>query len=378
MMKKILKILYNHIVWIIAVLILIWVILSIQEPFYKWVAFFSGFIFSPFIGLLNKYLTKRSKQSFNPEILGLPFKDFITAWITFWGIVGIAGGIVQVQRQIQSQDKQARDVRFASGVRLLGNQNESARIGGAYSLYFLANEHPDEFLNPVCEILCAHIRTITGEKEYQEKYSGKPSNETQTILNLLFKKDGEKLIFDECTKNLNRTFLRGFSLMDGVISKANFNGAKVSGNFGNATLNNVRFEEATIGPANFQNATLSNIECWNATLNNVWFMNSTLNDVRFRQGATLENVRFSNAILSDVKFSNVEHIAFRDGNIRYAVSEGPQVTLSDVTFKDATFNNVLFWDAQLKDSIDFSGTAFEGLKFEDITRRGFTLEKTKE
>jgi uncharacterized protein YjbI with pentapeptide repeats len=365
-MKKILKVLFNHLVWIIAILILLSVILTIQQPFYKWVALFAGLVFSPFIGLLNKYLTKR-----NLEIWGLPFKEFITAWITFLGIIGIAGGIVQVQRQIMSNDKQVRDTRFAAGVKLLGNQNESARIGGAYSLYFLASEHPDEFLNPVCEILCAHIRTITDEKEYQEKYSEKPSNETQTIINLLFKKEHDKLIFDEYSKNLAGTFLCGVSFTDAVLSNVDFKSANLRVSFWKAKLSNIRFDYATL-ICSFQNATLNNVEFFGATLRDVSFTEATLSNVRFRCDVTLDDVDFLKAKLSDVIFSNVVP---NFPNARIGGFSNP--ALNNVSFKDATFSDVNFWDAQLKENIDFSGTNLEGYKFEDITRHGFTLEKTK-
>ena len=94
----------------------------------------------------------------------------------------------QIKIQKEQFVKQLGDTRFSSGVELLGNPNESARIGGAYYLFFLAREFPDEYLNPVCEILCSHIRTITCSEEYQKKYENIPSNEIQTIIDLLFKK----------------------------------------------------------------------------------------------------------------------------------------------------------------------------------------------
>ena len=234
---------------------------------------------------------------------GLPLEKFMTPWIAFWGVIGAVFGVIQMQRrltimekqqeaqqeqfkeqiekqevqiqiqwkqqeaqqlrwekqdkqqkelsieqqkqfeaQIENQQKQLRDTRFSLGVELLGNTNESARIGGAYNLYFLANEHRNEYLKPVCEILCAHIRTITSNKDYQETYKEKPSNEIQTILNLLFWKDkNSNLIFNDCEKKLMGTFLYGVDFVE-------------------ATLNKVKLESALLSKVNFQSAKLNDVD----------------------------------------------------------------------------------------------------------------------
>ena len=119
------------------------------------------------------------------------------------GIVGITQmnkRIDRTDKQIALTDKQNQNSRFSSSIELLGSESESARIGGAYSLYFLARENHKEYAEVVCEILCAHIRTIASKeeynKEYKEKYRYKSSNEIQTIINLLFKKqEDSNLIF---------------------------------------------------------------------------------------------------------------------------------------------------------------------------------------
>lgn len=120
-------------------------------------------------------------------------KDFYTFWIAIWGVIGIVINIIHSQIRIQNQDKQIdlqsksqRDSRFSKGIELLGNDNESARTGAAYSLCFLAKDFPDEFSKPVFDILCSHIRTLTTSEEYLKKHPT-VSNEVQTILDLLFK-----------------------------------------------------------------------------------------------------------------------------------------------------------------------------------------------
>ena len=152
-------------------------------------------VFWPFFDLIyQRIFYGRKGKKYTPKIFNLVFRDFMTPWIAFWAFWGIVVGVIQGNRQISEQneqiktqkvqfldqmnmqEKQLRETRFSSGVGLLGSVNESARIGGAYHLYFLANEFKDDYQETVCEILCAHIRTITGNDEYRAKYREKPSN----------------------------------------------------------------------------------------------------------------------------------------------------------------------------------------------------------
>jgi hypothetical protein len=136
---------------------------------------------SPFIGAAIYEISEGKLITFGIDNL----KDFYTVWIALFGSVAVAFGIYQTNKRISRQKKQLRDSRFSTGVDLLGNASESARTGGAYNLYFLACEFPEQYKESVVEILCAHIRTITSTPEYQQNFKDKPSNEIQTILNLL-------------------------------------------------------------------------------------------------------------------------------------------------------------------------------------------------
>jgi len=241
--------------------------------------------------------------------------------------------------QIQIQQKQLRDSRFSSGVELLGNINESARIGGAYNLYFLANEHQDEYLHPVCEILCAHIRTITSDKTYQKNNKEKPSNETQTILNLLFKKNkNDELIFDDCKKNLVGTFLDGADFIKAILSSVDFI---------NTTLNSVDFTDAILNFVNFEDAKL-HVNLLGAKLSSVNFSNATLNSVDFIY-ATFNTIWFESAKFNSVSFGGAKFLDFVD-------------------FSDAKFDG----------EIDFTGTVFEGDSFDEITECGIFFNEPQE
>ncbi len=171
-----------------------------------WLIIISVIFFLPFVGVFINEIT--SAYFCNIYTLGLDRKDFFNVWIALFGAIGIAINIYQNHKRTTNQDKQLekqavqiqlqgtqielqsksqRDSRFSKGVELLGNANESARTGAAYSLFFLVKDYPEEFAKPVFEILCSHVRSITTTEEYKKNNNKRPSNEIQSILNLLFK-----------------------------------------------------------------------------------------------------------------------------------------------------------------------------------------------
>lgn len=362
---------------------------------YKWwIAGFLVFLYPFYFQLISKITGLNLGELYT---FGLPLNEFMTVWIALGGIIGVVFNITLMQKrinktddQIQIQQKQLRDNRFSSGVELLGNSNESARIGGAYNLYFLANEYPDEYLNPVCEILCAHIRTITSDKDYQEKYKEKPSNEIHTILkHLLFRKNkSDKLIFDGCKKNLTEVFLCGIDFRNNTLSNVYF---------WNATLNNVYFDNAILNNIDFQFAELNRVYFISAKLNNASFsFISELSDARFDNaeldnvdfdgtvlsvvsfgGAKLNGVRFVSATLNGVHFSKIiesNNVNFGAARLRKVFFVGAEI--SDVCFGGAELSDVCFSFARLS-RYDFSSTSLEDYSIEEITQKGRSLELTK-
>ena len=399
--------------------------------------------------LLNKNIELKELYTFNQ-----PIKEFITGWVAFWGLLGVAFSIIQMNariskmdeqnqiqlqqqkaqqkrweeqdtkeklcrdeqsrkdkelreeqynqfteqikkqdEQIKLQEKQQRDARFASGVELLGNINESARIGGAYNLYFLAKEYIDDYLNPVCEILCAHIRTITSNEEYREKYKATPSNEIQTILNLLFLEDNGEKIFSYCSKNLSKTFLSGVNCSYRELNIVNFcNAILIDVNFKNTQFYKVRFNDATLSKVNFEDAHFENTFFEDTIFNNVTFENVSFEEIDF-ENANLTNVNFGRARLLEVNFVNaslsnvffydtffvikfttiLREISFVKTKISNVSFEGAE--LFNINFENAELVNVNFMNT-LFNNVNFKGTVLDNYNDEDITREKYSLELT--
>ena len=285
------------------------------------------FMACPFLCLLIN--EKTGLNTFGElSTFGLPLEDFTTSWIAFWGVIGLGVNawlmwqrVSVMEKQQNIQEKQLLETRFSASIALLGNGKQSARIGGVYSLFYLAHEH-EEYRNTICEILCAHIRTWTRAKHYQKNYTKNPSNEIQTILDLLFKEDKSgSLIFSNCRKNLNKAFLCG-----------------------------IDFIKITLCHVNFDNATLRNVNFRSATLHNVSFISATLSDAKFDP--------------TTISYPNVKDVKYK------------LATLIDVNFEGAALINIDFRQAELK-GVNFLVTVLDGYEYEEITRPGFSLALTR-
>lgn len=294
---------------------------------------------------------------------GLDRKDAITSCIALGGVLAVVVGIFQTNRritqqedqfnaQIKKQNEQIRiqhqqllDTRFASGVELLGNPHESTRIGGAYNLYFLARDNK-EYIKTVCEILCAHIRTITSDTNYQEKYKDKPSNEIDSIIYLLFHKR---------EFNVSKEEIHGSIFMDKskFLSKSYLCGA----NFMTTKLDSVHLMSAKLNYAHFTLAELQGVRFGAAELKNSFFDHSKLNDVDFI-GAQLDSADFH-----DVK--EMRKVDFSVAKLENANFQSAKMT--EVDFRGAVFN----------DKTNFTGTRLADHSYEEIAREGRSLELTK-
>ena len=192
---------------------------------------------------------------------GLSLKDFFGVWISIFGAIGLLYNIrisgkrlTNQQIQINSQSKSERDSRFAKGIELLGNPTSSARTGAAYTLYFLAKDFREEYAKTVFDILCAHVRSITEDKTYRERYNIVPSTEIQTIVDLLFKEKDNEHIFYRFKANLQSAFLHGINIAKGNLFRANLSFTDFAG----ADLNRAILEESTLHKTRFYGAVLTN------------------------------------------------------------------------------------------------------------------------
>ena len=154
----------------------------------------------------------------------------------------------------QHTERGQQQERFRNAIEHLGHESDSVRLGGAYELFHLAQDTED-LRQTVLDILCAHIRRTTSEDEYQKKHKvpedvdpeevedvSKPSEEVQSLLNLLFVQDHD--VFkglradlggswmsgaDLRTARLESAVLVGVDLQEANLTRANLQGANLDG-----------------------------------------------------------------------------------------------------------------------------------------------------
>jgi len=108
-----------------------------------------------------------------------------------------------------------------------------------------------------------------GEKEYQEKYKSKPSEEIQSLLNLLFVQEHE--IFKGCHINLQGSWLKGVDLKRARLENAILVGVQLQG----AVLLGVKMQGADLSDSELQGATLQAVQLQGATLQGVKMQGTT-------------------------------------------------------------------------------------------------------
>ena len=150
----------------------------------------------------------------------------------------------------ENTEEGQRQERLKNAIGHLGHDRDSVRMGGAYELFHLAKDTRD-LRQTVMDILCAHIRQTTGEDDYKEKHKAEPSEEIQSLLTLLFREKHN--VFEDCSINLQGSYLNGATLSKARLKNANLMKAQLQG----ADLRKAQLEEDLLIEAVSQRAILS-------------------------------------------------------------------------------------------------------------------------
>ena len=131
-----------------------------------------------------------------------------------------------------------RQERLKTAVEHLGHRSDSVRMGGAYELFHLAQD-TEHLRQTVLDILCGHIRWITGQDRYRETHKSNPSEEIHGLLNLLFVQDHE--VFKGLLVYLRGSWLNGAALPGARLERADLasvhmRGAELRGHICNGRI----------------------------------------------------------------------------------------------------------------------------------------------
>ena len=196
-----------------------------------------------------------------------------------------------------------RQERLKNAIEHLGHKRESVRMGGAYELFHLAKDTEDEDLcQTVMDILCAHIRQMTRGNAYQAEHKTKPSEEIQSLLTLLFIEEHD--VFEDCSINLQGSYLNGATLSQARLKKANLRQAQLQ----NAGLREAQLQEAKLWGAQLQGANLSATQMQGTDLMAARMQGANLLAAQM-QGAVLREAQLQGADLSAARMQGANLLA---------------------------------------------------------------------
>ena len=268
-------------------------------------------------------------EDYVKSLLGLQEKHDV---ITFLGI-GMGGILVALQALMSYKRAKAmedvaraqasankntelgqRQERMRSAIEHLGHKSSSVRLGGAYELFHLAQDN-ENLRETVLDILCAHIRRTTRSSSYQKTYKSKPSEEIQSLVNLLFVKEHE--IFNRYRADLQGCWLNGIEL-----ARARLNGAN---------LNRVRLHKSSLPDADLSDTLLMEAQLQEAYMVAADLRESALLYATL-QVANLGRVRMQGADITGAQMqaSNLAFVQFQGANLIHAQLQGAHLLDTDM------------------------------------------------
>ena len=225
-----------------------------------------------------------------------------------------------------------RQQRLKNAIEHFGHNSVSVRLGGGYELLHLA-EDTGELRETVIDIVCAHIRQITGTEIYQNERKSKPSEEIQNLLFMLFMRPHN--IFKGCSIDLRGSWLNGADLSSARLSGANLTGARFQG----AYLREARLDGALLRSARLQATDLRDARLRGAVLHWAGLQAADLSRARL-QGASLGGSWLQETTLAGTQLQGAKcwtkHLTFSERILEAVGQEGslfgPEKILSGAKF----------------------------------------------
>ena len=162
----------------------------------------------------------------------------------------------------QHTEQGQRQERLKNAIEHLGHKSVSARLGGTYELFHLAQDTQDlrQTILDISAPFCAHIRRTTSEDEYRKTHRAKPSEEIQSLLTSLFVQRHE--VFKGLRVNLQGSWLNGANLWEARLVGADLTEAHLPAAF----LLNAQLQGALLRAAHLQLADLRDARLQGAIL----------------------------------------------------------------------------------------------------------------
>ncbi len=242
---------------------------------------------------------------------------------------------------------------YTEAVASLGNEDSaSARLGGIYGLYDLAQSKPERHKS-IAEILCAHLRETTQAEDYKRDHPREPSNEVASLLGVLC-----KLNNPDVTLNFQNVYLQGASFEGAQLQGARLRGAQLQGAnlskayLQGANLTNTQLQEADLTSAHLQEADFINTQLQGANLGDAQLQGTDLYSA-YLQGASLRGAQLQGAALWGAQLQGAN---LTNTQLQGASLEGAQ--LQGASLGDAQLQGAYLINTQLQGAIAEEGYGF--------------------
>ena len=257
----------------------------------------------------------------------------------------------------QHTEQGQRQDRMKNAIEHLGHGSESVSLGGAYELFHLAHDI-EEFRKTTLDILCSHIRQTTGASEYRHNHKLKPSEEVQSLLNLLFVQEHE--VYSGLRANLQGSWLNGADLAEArlpkaILAKANLQGVCLrNAQLDGADLTEAQLQEADLTGAFLKEVNLAKSHMQKAILWNAQLQRSNLNAARLH-GAIMIDAQLQEAGLNEANLqaANLTMARIQMASLGGAKMQGAyldKTRLHGAILRDAQMQGTYLRSAQLQEA----------------------------
>ena len=308
-------------------------------------------------------------------ILGI----FLSAVLTIIGFLFTPKKARAAEETSKVQHDANEQQMFNDATAKLGNDSSSVRIGGIYALDKLAKLHLErsnqDDLASIVEILCAHLRETTQQKDYQENYEDKPSNEIQSLLKVLIElnqsneEEQEDRQFNPVRLNLSGAYLVGANLESACLNRADLSGTDMR----EADLSQARLHKANLEKAKMQRASLWGAQMQKARLQAAEMQGADLYDTQM-QGAYLQGARMQKAGLfgAQMQRADLYRAQMQGADLYGAQMQGAY--LHEAQMQGARLQAVEMQGANLHrmemQGADINRMQVQGAKLRDVNLRG--------
>ena len=311
------------------------------------------------------------------KVIGYCVAGVVSIWLA-WAANKRANAIdATAKEQVKATENTEagqRQERLKNAIEHLGHGSDSVRMGGAYELFHLAKD-TGGLRQTVMDILCAHIRQTTRGKDYQAEHKTKPSEEMQGLLTLLFVQKHD--VFENCSINLQGSYLNGATLIQARLKKANLTEVQLQ----DADIRYARLQGANLYKAKLQKATLIEArlqaDLWVAQLQGADLMEAQLQEANLwraqLQGADLSAARLQGAFLREAQLQGaaLRQVQLQGANLINAQLQG--ATLWQAQMQGAVLKHVQIQGVSSHEADHFSSAEFESRiknqtdEFSDLT-----------